>query len=133
MAWRWPASFLGQLGGAGWPASYLFLGLLLLLFPDGRLPSPRRRPAALVFLSSWGLLLLYTLFEPPTGTWYGGIPHNNPLAIAALGHPAWRAVMEEVPAVAVAGLAVVALAPLQRCRRAGPVQRQQLKWRRRGR
>jgi hypothetical protein len=36
--------------------------------------------------------------------------------------------MEGVLAVAVAGLAVAALAPLQRFRRAGPVQRQQLKW-----
>jgi hypothetical protein len=33
-----------------------------------------------------------------------------------------------IVAVAVAGLAVVALAPLVRFRRAGPVQRQQLKW-----
>jgi hypothetical protein len=122
------AAVAGQLGGLGWPASYLFLGLLLLLFPDGRLPSPRWRPAALVYLGSWSLLLLYYLFEPPTGTWYGEIPHTNPLAIEALGHPAWRAVMQGVLTVALAGLAVMALAPLQRFRRAGPVQRQQLKW-----
>jgi hypothetical protein len=118
---------VGQLGSVGWPASYLFLGLLLLLFPDGRLPSPRWRPAALVFLGSWGALMLYYLFEPPTGTWYG-IPHTNPLAIAALGHPTWRVVYQVISTVTVAGLAVVALAPLQRFRRAGPVQRQQLKW-----
>jgi hypothetical protein len=119
---------VGQLGSVGWPASYLFLGLLLLVFPDGRLPSPRWRPAALVFLGSWGALMLSGLFEPPTGTWYGGTPHTNPLAIAALGHPAWRAIMKGVLTVAVAGLAVMALAPLQRFRRAGLVQRQQLKW-----
>jgi hypothetical protein len=118
---------VGQLGSVAWPASYLFLGLLLLVFPDGRLPSPRWRPAALIFLGSWGALMLYYLVEPPTGTWYG-IPHTNPLAIAALGHPAWRAVIDGVSAVAVAGLAVVALAPLQRFRRAAPSQRQQLKW-----
>ena len=118
----------GQLGGLFWPASYLFLGLLLLLFPDGRLPSPRWRPAALVYLGSNGLLLFFFLFEPPTGTRYGGIPHTKALAIEALGQPTWRAVVQGVGAVTLAGLAVVALAPLQRFRRAGPVQRQQLKW-----
>ncbi len=75
-----------------------------------------------------GLLLLYYLFEPPTGTRYGSMPHTNPLAIEALGHPTWRAVSQGMLMVAVAGLAVVALAPLQRFRRAGPVQRPQLKW-----
>jgi hypothetical protein len=122
------AAVAGQVGGAAWPASYLFLGLLLLLFPDGQLPSPRWRPAALLFVGSWSLLMLNTLVEPPTGIRYGSIPHTNPLAIEALGHPAWKALMAGVSTVTVAGLAVVALAPLQRFRRAGPVQRQQLKW-----
>ena len=36
--------------------------------------------------------------------------------------------MQGISVIAVAGLAVVALAPLVRFRRAGPVQRQQLKW-----
>jgi hypothetical protein len=119
---------VGQLGAVAWPASFLFLELLLLLFPDGRLPSPRWRPAAFVFVGSWGLGMLYGLFQPPTGTWYGSIPQTNPLAIEALRHPAWKALMQANGAVAVAGLAVVALAPLQRFRRADPVQRQQLKW-----
>jgi len=119
---------VGQLGAVAWPASFLFLGLLLLVFPDGRLPSPRWRPAAAVFVGAWGLGMLYGLFEPPTGTWYGGFPQTNPLAIEALRHPAWKAVYQANGTVAVAGLPVVALAPLQRFRRAGPVQRQQLKW-----
>jgi len=119
---------VGQLGAVAWPASFLFLGLLLLVFPDGRLPSPRWRPAAVVFVGAWGLGMLYGLFEPPTGTWYGGFPQTNPLAIEALRHPAWKAVYQANGTVAVAGLPVVALAPLQRFRRAGPVQRQQLKW-----
>jgi hypothetical protein len=122
------AAVAGQLGGLFWPASYLFLGLLLLLFPDGRLPSARWRPAALVYLGSWGLQLFLFLFEPPTGTRYGGIPHTKPLAIEALGHPTWRLVVQGMAVVTLGGLAVFALAPLQRFRRAGAVQRQQLKW-----
>jgi hypothetical protein len=108
-------------------ASYLFLGLLLLVFPDGRLPSARWRPAALAFVGSWGLLLLYGLFDPATEILYG-VPQTNPLAIAALGHPAAKAVGAGALLVAQVSLAVTALASLQRFRRGGPVQRQQLKW-----
>jgi hypothetical protein len=123
-----PAAALAErLGPVLWPSSYLFFGLVLLLFPDGRLPSPRWRPAALTFVASWGLAALYSLVEPATGTLHG-VKHTNPLAIQALDHPAWKAVIQGLTAVAVAALAVVALAPLQRFRRAGPVQRQQLKW-----
>jgi two-component system NarL family sensor kinase len=100
---------VGQLGSVGWPAGFLFLGLLLLLFPDGRLPSARWRPAALTFVGSWGLLLLHGLFEPPHGTWYGGIPQTNPLAIAALGHPVARAVIAGILLVAQVSLAAMAL------------------------
>jgi hypothetical protein len=121
------AGLIDQLGAVGWPASFLFLGLLLLLFPNGRLPSARWRPAALAFLGSWGLLLFYVLFEPATETFYG-IEKTNPLAIGALGHPASKAVGAATLAVAQVSLAVAALAPLLRFRRAGPVQRQQLKW-----
>jgi hypothetical protein len=121
------AALIGRLGGVGWPVSYLFLGLLLLVFPDGRLPSVRWRPAALMFLGSWTLLLLYGLFAPATETPYG-VPQTNPLAIEALGHPAAKAVDAGALLVWQVSLAVMALAPLQRFRRAGPVQRQQLKW-----
>ena len=41
------ARVAGWIGPVLWPSSYLFLRLLLLLFPDGRLPSPRWRPVAL--------------------------------------------------------------------------------------
>ena len=121
------AALVGQLVGVGWSATFLFLGLVLLLFPDGRLPSPRWRPAALVFVGSWGLVLLLALFEPATGTWYG-LPHTKLLVIAALGYPAAKAVSAGVFVAAQVSLAVMALAPLQRFRRADAVQRQQLKW-----
>jgi hypothetical protein len=78
-------------------------------------------------VASWGLLALYSVVEPITGTVHG-VKHTNPLAIQALDHPAWKAVIQGVTAVAVAARAVAALAPLLRFRRADPVQRQQLKW-----
>jgi hypothetical protein len=121
------AAILGSLGSVLWPSTYLFLGLLLLLFPDGRLPSTRWRPVALVYVTSWVLLMLNAVVERATGSVHG-VRHTNPLAIQALGHSTWTAVIQGIVAVAVAGLAVVALAPLVRFRRAGPVQRQQLKW-----
>ena len=70
-------AFATSLGGLLWPFNYLFLGLLLLLFPDGRLPSPRWRPAALVYVTSWGLLMLNGLVDPATHTIYG-VSHTNP-------------------------------------------------------
>src|SRR4029453_7422682 len=52
----------------------------------------------------------------------------NPPAIQGVSHPTWKAVIQGISAIAVASLAVMALAPLVRFRRAGPAQRQQLKW-----
>src|SRR4029450_7394881 len=46
-----PADFLiGPLTGWLWPLNYFLLALILLLFPDGRLPSPRWRPSRPFFL-----------------------------------------------------------------------------------
>jgi hypothetical protein len=50
------------------------------------------------------------------------------MGIAALDHPAWKAVAQGAVVIAVATLGPAALAPLLRVRRADPVQRQQLKW-----
>ena len=121
------AAILESLTSMLWPSTYLFLGLLLLVFPDGRLPSPRWRPVALVYVTSWVLLMLDAVVKPATGTRYG-VRLTNPLAIQALSYPTWKAVIQGISAITVASLAVMALAPLVRFRRAGPVQRQQLKW-----
>jgi hypothetical protein len=117
----------GWAGGVLWPSSYLFLCLLLLLFPDGRLPSPRWRPVALVLAISWSLVILNIAFTPRASSNYG-VRFTNPLGIQALGHPAWNTVVQGALVIAVATLGAAALAPLLRFRRADPVQRQQLKW-----
>jgi hypothetical protein len=113
-------------GTVMWPSGYLFLALLLLLFPNGRLPSPRWRPVALVLAASWSLTILYSAFAPATTV--ASVTFPNPVGIQALGHPTWKAVAQGAAAVAVATLAAAALGPLLRFRRADPAQRQQLKW-----
>jgi hypothetical protein len=117
----------GWAGTVLWPSSYLFLCLLLLLFPDGRLPSPRWRPVALALAVSWSVVILDSTFAPGTTT-LQGLTSTNPVEIQALGDPAWKVVRQGVLVIAVAALGAAALAPLLRFRRVDPVQRQQLKW-----
>jgi hypothetical protein len=121
------ARIAGWIGSVLWPSGFLFLSLLLLLFPDGRLPSPRWRPVALALAISWSLVILSNAFTPRTTT-QQGVRFTNPMGIAALGHPGWKAVGQGAVVIAIATLGAAALAPLLRFRRADSVQRQQLKW-----
>jgi hypothetical protein len=110
-----------------WPSGFLLLCLLWLLFPDGRLPSPRWRPVALALVVSWSAVILSNAFAPGTTTQLG-VRFTNPMGIAVLGHPGWKAVAQGAAVIAVVTLGAAALAPLLRFRRADLVQRQQLKW-----
>jgi hypothetical protein len=121
------ARMVGWIAWVLWPSGFLFLCLLSLLFPDGRLPSPRWRPVAWALTSSWTGLILHVAFTPGRMT-LQGLTTTNPMGIAALGHPTWKAVSQGVAVIAVATLGAAALAPLRRFRRADQVQRQQLKW-----
>jgi signal transduction histidine kinase len=107
------------------PATILPLTFLILLFPDGRLPSPRWRPVAW----SAGLgLVLYVIStalhpRPPIET----IPPFNPFgipgaeaALELLGYAAWPLLMFGVFG-ALAALVV-------RFRRSRGTEREQLKW-----
>jgi hypothetical protein len=102
--------------------------LLLLIFPDGRLPSPRWRPAAWLMIGAFALVGLCQGFKP--GPLSGGpvIKIENPLGIGG----AAGAALEAVYGV---GLVLAALAGfgsasalVVRLRRARGVERQQLKW-----
>jgi hypothetical protein len=117
----------GWAGTVLWPSGYLFLCLLLLLFPNGRLPSPRWRPVAVVLAVSWSVVILDTAFAPVTTT-VQDVMLTNPVAVQAFAHSGWRAVAQGTLAIAFVTLGAAALAPLVRFRRADPVQRQQLKW-----
>jgi len=94
---------------------------LLLLFPDGRLPSPRWRVVTLcAALGIAGEFLAGVLLPGPIED-FPGIA--NPYAVDV---PAW---LEVIPAVLTAvGILGSALSLLVRFRRADFAQRQQIKW-----
>jgi hypothetical protein len=114
---------VGLLAGWLWPLNYLLLCLILLLFPDGRLPSARWRPAARFILVAWGLAILLNALTPAEGD-----PEGNPLAVAALQQPAGQLLLLVANAAGLVALVLSAAAPFLRFRRAGYQQRQQLKW-----
>jgi hypothetical protein len=128
-----PGSLPGPLY-AGWFASWAWyptiaLALLFtpLLFPDGRLPSPRWRPVAWLggattaALSALGALA-------PTLELGDGTRVDNPVGVAAVGHPeqstAGQVVINLLTVLALA--AVVSL--MVRFRRSRGEERLQLKW-----
>jgi len=101
------------------------LGLALLLFPDGRLPSSRWRPAAAILLLGIALLLVAASLRP------GSLDQPFPTASNPLGVPGTRGLMDAVDVVGwvlvVAGIALGAAALLVRRHRARGIERQQLK------
>jgi hypothetical protein len=97
----------GRIGLLLWPAGYLFLGSLFLLFPTGRLPSARWRPVAALFFAAWSLVAILSFT-------FGDRWVEDHLGFL-------------IP-VAVWLLATVATAPLFRLRRADAVEKQQLRW-----
>jgi hypothetical protein len=114
-----PAGSLANgLGGFLWPVNYLLFGLVLLLFPDGRLPSPRWRPAARLIVGSWCLSIIFNMLGPS---------EEHPGGLL-LPQPALQLLTNLVNIAALVGLVVMVAAPFLRFRRADYRQRQQLKW-----
>jgi hypothetical protein len=120
---------------AAWATTWVFtlnvpaLALLLLLFPDGRLPSPGWRPVALAVSLSFGAWASWLMIRPqPIDV--AGREVANPFAIHALGGTgiAGQALAALNFLVVVVVLLASALAPLWRRRGAGPVERLQLQW-----
>ena len=108
------------------PAVGLMGTFLILLFPDGRLPSPRWRVLAWLSALAIGLSSVADLFLPHSFTNIGFPNTRNPLGIEPLR-----------PVLTVMGFAVALIPPcmigcavslVQRFRRSRGVERLQLKW-----
>ena len=113
----WPVYLLSPVG---WAASVILVPFILLLFPDGRLPSPRWRFLAWAYVVTVAVILLLVPFRPDIA--------RNPFGITG-------PVGETIVGVTSAGVFVVfaaivasALSLVVRYRHAAGIQRQQLKW-----
>ncbi len=123
----WPggrtAAWLQQLGLA--PAFGL-LGLALLLFPDGRLPSARWRPVLWLALVGIGLMVAGGTLGP------GPLVEPFESATNPVGIPGTRGLMDALAGFGflftVASIALACFGLRARLRRSRGVERQQLKW-----
>jgi len=120
----WPAGPLTEWIGLGsWPAGPLMWILTLLVIPTGRLPGPRWRLVAYAGCAGIALYVPGLLLDPGLGSNF--VSRVNPYAWPG---PPWG-----VLAAVGGGLMTLALAGsvasvIVRYRRAGPVERLQLKW-----
>jgi hypothetical protein len=105
---------------------WLLFFIIILLFPDGHLPSSRWRPFAWV-ATVLALIAFIFNFRPEQITISPELLKvDNPVAIPALAAlaPVWSVVQ----LLGIVTGMVCFLAPVLRYRRAGGVERQQLKW-----
>lgn len=118
----WVASWLWA------PALFLSATVLVLLLPEGMLPSPRWRP---VLVLSWVVLALQavvwavTHYEDETLRPIDVRDLRNPVGLAVAGTPAVQVVLGALT-LAAAGLALASL--VSRWRKSSGDARQQLKW-----
>jgi signal transduction histidine kinase len=106
------------------------LALLLLLFPDGHLPSRRWKPLAATCVAVTAVLVPVAIFYPgPLSTSTNFATPNNPIGLPITG--GLEVAVQAVGLLWLPGIALflaAACAPLVRMRRAAGEERQQLKW-----
>lgn len=121
----WALWLVSWLGFLIFPAGAL--ALLLMVFPDGRLPSPKWKPFAKSTVIVTVLLTVFKAFIPGTLQTEGNVTSPaNPVGLQVVGS-IW--IVAVVVVLLSSGMFVVAAtAPLVRLRRARGDERQQLKW-----
>jgi len=116
---------VAQVLGMAWGMGISILPFLLLLFPTGRLPSRRWRLVAWAVLVAGAVLLMIGLFLPGKS---GIGPFENPLGAGGLVGEAIVFIASAMVFVIFGAIILSALSLVFRYRRAGGVERQQLKW-----
>jgi len=119
------ADVVAAVNGSLWvPAIGLTGTFLILLFPDGRLPSPRWRPVAWASGGVMALLVVAFVFSP--GTLEQASNVRNPLGIPGL-EPLLPVALAALPVLPLCMLAC-AVGLVMRFRRSQGVERLQVKW-----
>jgi hypothetical protein len=106
------------------PAIGLTGTYLILLFPDGRLPSPRWRPVAWASGITMGVIVTTFVFAPRTFDLYPDV--SNPIGIGFLA-PVLPVVVVAIPVLPVC-IVACAVSLVLRFRRSTGIERQQIKW-----
>ncbi|MCW5854262.1 MAG: GAF domain-containing sensor histidine kinase [Anaerolineae bacterium] len=107
------------------PASILPMTVVLLIFPDGHLPSPRWRLVVWSTVLGLAMVVLAVMFHPvPLPTW--GLP-ANPLGIPAIA-PILDKLVEVGSALLFTGVIGSLAGFTLRVRRSAGIEREQMKW-----
>jgi hypothetical protein len=128
-----PLGWVAVLAQPGWAVSIVMIGLAVLLFPDGRLPSPRWRWVLWLYLAAATLYLVGVLIASAGAIASHDIRVDASGNLLVLSHPtgssAWWGVVEAVflPVLVVCWVGSVA-GQVASYRRSSGVRRQQLKW-----
>jgi hypothetical protein len=128
-----PLGWVAVLAQPGWAVSIVLSGLLVLLFPDGRPPSPRWRWVLWLYLAAATLYLIGVLIASVGAIAGHDIRVDASGNLLVLSHPTgssmWWGVVEGVflPVVAVCWLGSV-VAQVASYRRSSGIRRLQLKW-----
>ena len=122
-----PPEMLLWLGGWIWVFGFIpLITALLLLFPDGRLPSRRWRPAGALIGSVLAALSLGYAFEPGRMDDFPRV--ENPLGLSGGLGQATTVLLAAGHVLLLLAAFVSAAAVVARFRRSRGVERQQLKW-----
>ncbi len=120
-AGAWAVWFGGWVRGVGW---FLIVAFLLLLFPNGRLPSPRWRPVLWGAVAYVGFFTVVVLLAPVSNDTRLAFV-RNPLGLEVeIINPLLELLYFTIPLLLVVGAAAV----IVRFRHSRGEERQQLKW-----